>query len=64
MITEYSTIEGYNCIDGYLFYKKFIHLREIARKKYNGSKLNNKAAKDAVIAMNQRLDYLPKSLGR
>ena len=31
--------------------------KEIGKRAY-------KAAKDAVIAMNQRLDYLPKSLGR
>lgn len=64
LVAEYSTREQPACIDGYLFLKKFIALQTVSREENKIIQLVNKKKKDEVTAMNQRCDYIPKSLGR
>lgn len=64
LVAQYRTRDEEACIDGYLFLKKFVQLQTISRQQNKIVQLANKKKKDAVTAMNQRCDYIPKALGR
>lgn len=66
LISTYSTRgrEHRACIDGYLFLKKFIALQTAAREEDKLLQERNRKKREAVNAMNQKVDYNTKIIGR